>query len=698
MLIKYVLQIGSDRYELQEDDLQNWSEVECTYKRSDFGGVMRSFTSKFEFVNKAYRLLMAEFDSKGFCAKAILHLYTIDNNWVYNLESSFELDFSTLSYTEFVLTMNAIDSSIESIIKANKSTKYEFVVGEGIPAKNEQYIFDRLIMIETATYEITDGESNDDGSITGLYTTDKQNRLYVGMINSELAVGNSLILNDDQTDDADGFLFSSIKNNEITLDYSITVGLEKGSAALILMKNDTPIAQLHKAVDGREPWLAVDQSSIESVMDYINSDPGRSHDWAYESWAGYWLTVQGIVWEVRTDHTLGTNMWVNTGKTRAEYVSITEADSISFNIQQGDKVWLKFDSDTNRNFKYMATTLTFSWIGKGSPIAIDCIDPGVLLECLLEKMGVGIDCEISSHTAVLQDTLILAAESIRGMNGAKIYASFNDFCNWMETVFGYIYVIDENNGLLEFKHRSEIFSSDADVVDILDAKDFNYSTNTSVLFSNVVIGYAKKDYDSVNGRDEFNFNSSYTTGYNKDGKKLELKSPFRADSYGIEFLAEKRNENTTDSSSDNDVFFVKGAYSEGVYHSSRTCNIQNSITGTLLNGEYSPIRCVLANAEYISQMAPSMLLTFASSDGNSDIIIDGMGMSDNLALEDCEMLTAGELKFTCGDLTMPEDANCLIRVKSSDFIYEGFIKQVSYTLARPEAVDYTILIKSKIPC
>lgn len=66
MLTKYKLKIGSNEYELQEDDLKNWDEIKCVYKRADYGGVVRSFTSKFEFVNKAYQLLMAEFDKRAF--------------------------------------------------------------------------------------------------------------------------------------------------------------------------------------------------------------------------------------------------------------------------------------------------------------------------------------------------------------------------------------------------------------------------------------------------------------------------------------------------------------------------------------------------------------------------------------------------------------------------------------------------------
>lgn len=697
MLTKYKLRIGSNIYELQEDDLKNWDEIKCVYKRADYGGVVRSFTSKFEFVNKAYQLLMAEFDRKGFQAQATIELYVIDNNWNYNLEYASELDFATLTYTEYVLSMNSIDDSVESIIKANKSTKYEFLVGEDVPVNGTKFLFDRVKMLETATYAITGGTSEDDGSLIGEYTTDFNYRLYVGLTNNEIAVGGSLHLNEDQTN-GDGFMFESMKSLDLTLDYSIAVGLEEGCAALQLMKNDTLIKELHRAVSAHKPWLSRDQTSIEAVMSYINSDPYRKHSWATESWNGDWITVQGIVWVVETDGMLGTNMWVNTGKTKAEYCSIEEHGIITFHVNPSDKIWLKFASDSNRNYKINQSSLKFTWTSRGSAVTIDSISPDELLERLLWKMGVGMDSIIANYDSKFRDTLILPAECIRDIPGAKIYVSFNDFCKWMETVFGYTYVIDEQYGILEFKHRTDIFSNKAEVVEIEGAKDFEYKTESSVLYSSVVVGYEKKDYDSVNGRDEFNFNSSYTTGYNINGKKLELKSPFRADSYGIEFLVEKRNQDTTDNSSDKDVFFVTGVERGGYFQTNRTPKIQNSITDSLINGEFSPMNCVRVNAEYISLMAYNMVLKFASTEGNSNIIINNTGMSDDLWLEDNEMLTAGELKFTCSDQRIPKDLNCLIRVRSKDFIYEGFIRQVSFMLARPETVEYTIMIKTKTPC
>ncbi len=694
MLTKYILEIGGQEYELRPDDLKNWDQIQCTYKRDDFGGVMRSFMSKFEFVNDAYRLLMEEYDNQGYKAKAHVTMYVINDRWEYIPEFGCELDFSSLQYNEYALSISAIDQSVSSIIKANKGTKYEFALGDDVIVNGMDFLFDRLMMTETATYEITDGESQEDGSLNGSYNTSNNGRIMFGSVGQELCIGGFIQPNDDQ-EYGEGFLFKALKSTTVKVDYSIDVSRLKGCAALVLMKNDTQIRSLHKTTTSNKPWLVTDFNDISEVMQFIHSDPYRNHDWATEDWRGVWVTVKGIVWDVEWN---GGNEFVNTGKTKAQYLSSPEADSFTMSVNSGDVVWVKFNSEVNREFSINSSSIKFSWTARGPVVPITCISPADLLERILYKMGVYMDCSISNYDTRIRNTVLLSAESIRAIPNAKVYASFNDFCNWMETVFGYVYYIDEENAILEFKHRNEIFRLDAPIVDIPNIRDVEYTIDKSVLFSSVVIGYDKREYEGVNGRDEFNMNTTYTTDYTNDGKKFELKSPFRADSYGIEFLCEKRGQDTTDNASDKDVFFVTAVESGGYYKPNRTSDIQNSITGTLINGEFSPIRCVWANSEMISIMANSLHLAFASTDGNADILIDNERISDDLWLEDCEMLTPGVLKFSSDTLTLPGDVNSIFRVRTNDFIYLGYLNEVSFKYGKPERAEYKLMIKYKLPC
>ena len=54
MLCKYVLTVAGTMYELPKSCIRNWDEIKRTLKRDGFGGVIRTFTSKFEFVGSQF--------------------------------------------------------------------------------------------------------------------------------------------------------------------------------------------------------------------------------------------------------------------------------------------------------------------------------------------------------------------------------------------------------------------------------------------------------------------------------------------------------------------------------------------------------------------------------------------------------------------------------------------------------------------
>ena len=105
-------------------------------------------------------------------------------------------------------------------------------------------------------------------------------------------------------------------------------------------------------------------------------------------------------------------------------------------------------------------------------------------------------------------------------------------------------------------HRNGLFNTSRTVR--LDAalSDISLHVDSSALYSSVKAGYDKQEYSQANGRYEFRFSAEYTTGIILSDKRLELISPYRADSYGIEFMILERGDKTSDTRSDKDVFFV----------------------------------------------------------------------------------------------------------------------------------------------
>ena len=335
-------------------------------------------------------------------------------------------------------------------------------------------------------------------------------------------------------------------------------------------------------------------------------------------------------------------------------------------------------------------------MGRDETISIDVVRPISLLNRLLKSINgekEGVTCEIASGVdSRLDNSLIVAAESIRGLEKAKIYTSYTKFTKWMEAEFGFVPVINDNK--VSFVHRDSLFT-DVEIKDLADQwNDFTYSVNASLIYANVKAGYDKQDYDSVNGRDEFRFTNEYTTGHTLTDNVLDLISPYRADAYGIEFLAAKRGEDTTDSDSDNDIFFVGASVSGGEYKLIRGGNYL--ITGvispeSMFNVMYAPRFMIEANKKYIGVSAS--LLAFASSNGNSDIVINGVAETEDIPINESDF-TIGEVSVETGDVDVPVDLKGYISLTHHGEVYKGYISKSDFNYGKSEAVKYTLIIKS----
>ena len=305
------------------------------------------------------------------------------------------------------------------------------------------------------------------------------------------------------------------------------------------------------------------------------------------------------------------------------------------------------------------------------------------------------DIADGSRNLKLERTYIMAAESARGLPEAKIYTSYKKFCDWMEAEFGYVPVISGNE--VTFTHRDNLFANTVVNELGMEINDYELAVNDSLIYSSVKVGYDKQDYDSVNGRDEFRFTNEFSTGLKLTDNTLSLISPYRADAYGIEFLVQKRGEDTTDNDSDNDVFFVECDNSFPVdqplllYRPYSAAQLSGLLSpDTMFNLNYSPRFMLEANKKYIG--ACTGILKFASSNGNSDVSIDGVRETDDLLIPE-RLFTVGEVNIKTSDLDVPSDLTGLVRFTNQGETITGYIKNLSLNIAKEKGSTYTLIVK-----
>ena len=612
MLCIYVLTIDGIAHELPKSCIRNWDEIKRTVKRSDFGGIIRTFTSKFEFVGDAYDLLLNEWVEKYLLADARIAIYEINNRHTYDIFIDSKLDFGTFDNSGYAISMNTVVNNVSTLNNANKGTQYEYLVDE-IKEKRQLY-YDRLDMLSTVNWVVVGESAEDSSDVTLSFDGVGYKVIPIYITSSEIYTNNLFEFSDVAPGEVSVYSGFLKAKKDATLDLSINIDF----LAYVAASDDTRIILFKNGV--------------------------RLNDFKWEN--------DGI------NHTK-----INIETT----LTLNGDDVLSLGIYSKKEKYTVLFTEKSISVKWKERS--------NNTIYIDVITPTKVLNNLLKSINGGKEGItgkiVSNYDSRLNNCVIVAAESIRGIPDAKLYTSYTKFVDWMEAVFGFVPVIEGNT--VQFVHRNTLF--DASVIKEFDVEhtDFTYSVDENLIYSSVRVGYDKQDYDSINGRDEFRFTAEFVTGIDITDNKLELISPYRSDAYGIEFLAQKRGKNTTDNESDNDVFFV-GAEDRLITPSGicyRLIRMGWDIDGvlspdTMFNVMFNQRSMLAANSKYIGISADK--LEFTSSDGNSDVVINGTALKDDFIIPE-KLATCGKVSFNTYDGTMPSPVDGVITLVKDGYVY-----------------------------
>ena len=650
MFYKCELLVGGYVYPVTEH-IKNWDEITVSFKRNDYDGVVRSFTDKFEFVKGARQLLMDEYKKNYLKASANIVISTRNNSWTWTERFRCALNFSTLSDDGFVCSLNAVDDSLAAIIKARKGVQYEYSIDE--VKDSVPLLYDRMEMLNNVKW--IDGGTLDESN---------GNASYIEFFSDYSAV-------DEQAHTFPMYIESSeisnkgkIEVSDLSLD-SFGNGLEV-PPFFIALENILIHAKFGFKVYGTGA-LGAEQYTSNTNVRFIKKKPNGDYD-TLGNWSVY--SKQYKVTEVSFD----------------DNIELLQGESLvlligTFAVYGGDKLYIEDLSE-----------FEVSFYSKGNSEFIDVIKPQTILNRLLKSMNGGKDglngVIVPSGEKRLDNAMLLAAESARKMPNAKIYSSFDKFSKWMSSVFGYVY--DINDKTVTFRPRKDYFTNEV-VKTIEDYNNYTMNVNSSLIYSQVNIGYDKQDFDSVNGKDEFRFTNEYSTGITMTENKLELISPYRADAYGIEFLAQQIGEDTTDNSSDTDVFFVCVQSDGDRYILDRTDSISGVISPlTMFNVMYSPTSMITANEAFLGGFISELI--YASSEGNTAVRINGNAENRDIALGG-GLFNVNEVEIETSDIEIPSEMTGIIKFEHQGKIVEGYYKSTDFNYTKTKSSKITLIVK-----
>lgn len=653
-MIRVQLLIGGKKYEAT-DDLVNWEDVKTSIRRKDFGGVYRTFGDSFEFAGNSYLLLEHEFLTNYLNASAVIVIGVLNNSWTYNEKMRCTLDFSSYENNGNTISIKAVDNSAEAIINANKSQVYDIPVSS---LKSSELYYDRMELNNKCDfYVVPTEEQTEEGiykiSMPAKFIMEAYNfPVSYGTVNfpvkNKIDVGDVAITSTGNANYYTGYMIKGLTRTSVKyrMSFDVYATIKGGDTNKLRLM----VEKYERVKDGEKP--------IPTVIDTISIPFGS---------------------KVSIDKTYD--------------IDLKEGDRIIMWVEQGDDVslWKGDVLLTVSNVK----ELSVSYIGRNEPVNIDVFTPNDLLTSLLSNMGLT-DISGFVEEGAIAIPFMMAAESVRGITNAKVHTSFSKFAEWAKACLGYYYKIEGNK--VVFRHFTKMY--DPETIKELDfVNSLDVSINTALIYSGVEVGYEKKDYDEINGRDEFHVKNSFSTGVNINDNIYKLVSPYRADCYGIEFLSQKREEETKDDTSDNDLFIVDAILVLDPATSSLVLKLNRQgyrpsgvlFPYSVFNVAYSPRRMLLANKEYLS--ACTKRLDFTASEGNADAVLLEESEKSSVLI-DSHFFRVETVKVeTIGLSPFPPSYEGLISFRYNNRLYSGYVSDITEYIGKVQSTEYTLICK-----
>lgn len=646
--VKFELHAYGNVYDVS-NSIDNWKELELILKRDGTSGIIHQVSFPFEFVLEAYDIVKDIFETYKYRAVADMYVYIRKDNWAYEDEHYagpliLNLDFISYEKSDTKIEVDTKKTSLYDALKARRKIMYDIPVS-GIK-ESKPWNFNRIELENSVVYQVASEAT------VGFQSNKYQRTVGITYRDGETSVEDSVythtVADNVEVDESTFFMEKPEGSSSTLLNIDVDI---KGK-----LEVDISIQEVHLSLTYF--WEEADDTSkAVAYRRFINNGDN--------------VIDIDFVTNVRDKEMIPTNklylVVIYSGLQPPFMGKLTLGGTIG---------------------------ITYRAIRK--PVTIDLIDPGTLLRSLVNKITETEDV----YQTVIEDfnedsnnlIMMAAAESIRGIEGtetsegAMVHTSFHNFLTWMNT-FGYEQNI-EGNALI-FKKREKSFRNDLVALELgeNECAGLKELVNTEYLFTGVKIGYEKKEYENVNGRFEFNGEHNYSTDLTVVENVIELISPYRADSYGIEFLAWNRDKKTTDDKSDKDIFLINVKERTASFET-----VENVLSGNILqpifsekgytspfNGNLNPLNLVALNAGLIGVSVER--LTFTSSDSNAEVIINNQRINSDYDIPEGKGLFEPVIYDIASrnihNLPLGDDRNGIIRFAYKGEVYEGFIDEIA---------------------
>lgn len=265
---------------------------------------------------------------------------------------------------------------------------------------------------------------------------------------------------------------------------------------------------------------------------------------------------------------------------------------------------------------------------------VKTITPKQLGERLLEKVTEGSDGVFSFNIPdEYNQYVITCGDAIRGNADAKIKTTFNDFYKSYSRLCQLGLDITQNSDGSEtaaMKILADFFTN-VQAMDLGEVTELRIKPWVDKIPGVINVGYKDNTYENSDGKGEFNTEMQFSTPQTSKVTTFDLMIPYRADSYGVEYvLIDFEKDETADSKADNDVFLLHIDTANKVVWRGFPDISGTYADSTMFNAMLSPKMILMFNKKLITSMLDKIGLIngknviFGSSKKDMDVSIGGI--------------------------------------------------------------------------
>ena len=563
-----------------------WKDMTFQFATNQkYFSTLRQFTTAIKFVEDG-QAIIADRMFNGLGTEEILYLIVLRQDPTmglngYKLEYKSRLDFSKFNGDPRTgISMNTLQDDVFAIVQANENAVYSLPCNSSNPSAI-QVLFDGTLLQDKLNYKTTDivirSTDNDWYALPFVFLNNEGDS--VGAI-----FGSQ---NYDQFPDPAAYIhYSTNNNNFLSFNRATKVHL-KGNIKVDIEFTGAP--------------SLVGIFVIEFATD-LGTFPPPANQIIFLTTA---FLTQGV-------HTFPVDVTINLAPNEKLFLLSAVKGVVGGN---------------NFTAHFLESSISVLFASEPDPSLAYALRGIDVLKQMVSKITNGKFTANSKFLSNNNKKVFLSGSSLRSFPDAVIQLTFSDFFQCLKSCYNLGLTV--RNGVLWLEPVEDIYNSNNELFDVGDISEVTLTIAQEYIFTSAKVGYIKQTYNKRNGRYEYNCTHNYKFPIYTILNQLDLVSPIRADSFGMEFIRTGYPDlNTTDDKGDADVFSVmitdSVGQATGVISNAIAFTIETlTIASPILKTPFSNSTVYFANPTITGVCQPNMTVT-VFVDGT----IDGTTISD----------------------------------------------------------------------